>query len=161
MASVFYLKGSPCMKKFLSLLAIIIFCSGLVFVSSPSPSAKANNKYYKISHQLDQELTEHQSYANSDPGNYDYAKFVKSIKYVGNHKVIVYVNHGFAKMNKTDKNSIMQQVNALIKMVIQSNNQKIVDKGNRQLLIIIKNGHTKIGQSTRAISQTYKWKSVK
>lgn len=149
------------MKKFLSLLTIIIFCGGVVFISSPSPYAQANNKYYKINHQLEQELAEHQSYANSDPGNYDYAKFIKSIKYVGNHKVIVYVNHGFAKMNKADKNSIMQQVNALIKMVLQSNNQKIVDKDNRQLLIIIKNGHSKIGQSTRSNLQTYKWKSVK
>ena len=149
------------MKKFLSLLIIIIFCGRLTFISSPSPSIQANNRYYKINHQLAQELSEHQSYANSDPGNYDYAKFIKSIKYVGNHKVIVYVNHGFAKMHNADKNSIMQQVNALIKMVLQSNNQNFVGKGNRKLLIIIKNGHTKIGQSTRANSQTYKWKSVK
>lgn len=51
-----------------------------------------------INHQLAEDLGDHQSYADSDPGNYDYAKYIQRIYYLDRKTIIIQVKPGFQKM---------------------------------------------------------------
>ena len=70
-----------------------------------------------INHQLDEDLGYHHSYADSDPGNNDYAKYIKRIYYLDRKTIIIQVKPGFQKMTKSDKTSISNQAFALTRSV--------------------------------------------
>lgn len=53
-----------------------------------------------INHQLAEDLGDHQSYADSDPGNYDYAKYIQRIYYLDRKTIIILnVLHYLHKLN--------------------------------------------------------------
>lgn len=49
----------------------------------------------RINQQLTDNLEEHQEYADSDPGNYDYAKYIQRIYYLNRKTIIIQVKPGF------------------------------------------------------------------
>lgn len=71
----------------------------------------------RINQQLTDNLEEHQEYADSDPGNYDYAKYIQRIYYLNRKTIIIQVKPGFQEMTKNDKTSISNQAAALTRSV--------------------------------------------
>lgn len=74
----------------------------------------------RVNQQLTDNLEEHQEYADSDPGNYDYAKYIQRIYYLNRKTIVIQVKPGFQEMTKNDKTSISNQAAALTRSV-QSN----------------------------------------
>lgn len=103
-----------------------------------------------INHQLVEDLGDHQSYADSDPGNYDYAKYIQRIYYLDRKTIIIQVKPGFQKMTKSDKTSISNQAFALTRSV-QSNDcshpETIKVKCNKKVIGL-----------KRATQKNYQWK---
>ena len=103
-----------------------------------------------INHQLAEDLGDHQSYADSDPGNYDYAKYIQRIYYLDRKTIIIQVKPGFQKMTKSDKTSISNQAFALTRSV-QSNDcshpETIKVKCNKKVIGLKK-----------ATQKNYQWK---
>ena len=103
-----------------------------------------------INHQLSEDLGDHQSYDDSDPGNYDYAKYIQRIYYLDRKTIIIQVKPGFQKMTKSDKTSISNQAFALTRSV-QSNDcshpETIKVKCNKKVIGL-----------KRATQKNYQWK---
>lgn len=103
-----------------------------------------------INQQLAEDLGDHQSYADSDPGNYDYAKYIQKIYYRDHKTIIIQVKPGFQKMTKNDKSSISNQAYALTRS-IQSNSDK------RPVTIEVKYNKKLIGIK-QPTQKNYHWK---
>ena len=104
----------------------------------------------RINQQFTDNLEEHQEYADSDPGNYDYAKYIQKIYYRDRKTIIIQVKSGFQKMTKNDKTSISNQATALTRSV-QSNNDK------RPVTIKVKRNKKVIGLK-KPTQKNYQWK---
>lgn len=139
--------------KYFSIL--IIICLGLI-VCPITVSASQNHQI--INHDLQQSLVTDQAYANDDPGNYDYAKFIRQVRYTGNGRIMVVVNAGFNKMSKVDKTRIMEQVQGLAIAVLK-HHHRISNKAAKQgLTATIRVGQSTIGRSQNNNHYQYRWK---
>lgn len=120
-------------------------------------SAMASTKYQQVNADLKQTLSQHQSYADTDPGNYDYAKFIQKIQYRGDGNMIVKVNPGFRRMSRHDKDQVMNQVQALAKMIVINDQEYSTKKINHGLKATIKERQSIVGRSRPHHPDQYKW----
>lgn len=107
--------------------------------------------------QLQQTLSIHQLYADADPGNYDYAKFIKKITYTGHNHITVKVTHQFVKMTNEDKTRIMDQVQGLAVQVLSNRHLLSKKSAHNGLKATIQSGNKEIGTSFSHNHYRYKW----
>ena len=65
----------------------------IIVVLLGSGGAQASRK--TVNTQLAQELVDHQAYADNDPANYGYAKYIRRISDKGNGRITVQVTRNF------------------------------------------------------------------
>ncbi|MCR5525091.1 MAG: hypothetical protein K6F18_05470 [Lactobacillus sp.] len=133
-------------KKLFVILLVLTFS---LILTIGNANAKQRS-LRRINQQLTDNLEEHQEYADSDPGNYDYAKYIQKIYYRDHKTIIIQVKAGFQKMTKNDKTSISNQAIALTRSV-QSNNDK------RPVTIKVKRNKKVIGLK-KPNQKNYQWK---
>lgn len=131
------------------LFIILLILSFSLILNIGNANAKQRS-LRRINQQLTDNLKEHQEYADSDPGNYDYAKYIQKIYYRDRKTIIIQVKSGFQEMTKNDKTSISNQATALTRSV-QSNNDK------RPVTIKVKRNKKVIGLK-KPTQKNYQWK---
>ncbi|MBA2914459.1 hypothetical protein [Limosilactobacillus frumenti] len=144
------------MKITIKTFAIIIIPLLVWMIATPADAA--NRQQTIANHELKQDLATHQAYANDDPGNYDYAKFIKKIKYTGHDHIVVEVKNSFSTMNKADKTRILDQVQGLAIQVLQNNHLITKRQAHHGLKATIRTGHAIIGKSKHSNYYQYSWK---
>lgn len=144
------------MKVNIKTLAIILMPLLIWFTVLPADAA--SRQYTAANQALKQTLATHQEYANDDPGNYDYAKFINKIKYTGHDHIIVEVRNTFNTMNKADKRRIMDQVQGLAIQVLQNEHLITKRQAHHGLRATIQAGHEIIGKSKRDNYYQYYWR---
>jgi hypothetical protein len=133
-------------KKSFVILLILFFSLALNISNANAKQQPLRS----INQRLAEDLGDHQSYADSDPGNYDYAKYIQKIYYQDRKTIIIRVKPGFQKMTKNDKSSISNQAYALTRS-IQPNNDK------RPVTIEVKHNKKLIGIK-KPTQTNYHWK---
>lgn len=108
-----------------SRILLLTILTAFFFYSQPVSANASRNE--AINNQLKQELSEQQSLADSDPGNYDYAKYLHQVTYQRKATIVIKVNPGFNKMTKQDRNHIMKQAVALTEMIVKHNRPSKAD----------------------------------
>lgn len=143
------------MKANIKTLTIILMPFLIWFTVLPTDAA--SRQYTVANQELKQTLATHQEYANDDPGNYDYAKFINKIKYTGHDHIIVEVRNSFNTMNKADKRRIMDQVQGLAIQVLQNEHLITKQQAHHGLRATIQAGHEIIGKSKQGNYYQYYW----
>ena len=109
----------------LAATALTLLSTGItsVAVNSTTTILASSKKYKSINKDLAKNLKEDQSYADQDPDNYCYSKYIEKVKYTGNSDINVYVNGGFKELSDSEKTEVLNQVQSLAKMVLVQNSK--------------------------------------
>lgn len=106
---------------------------------------------------MKKELKQDRSYANDDPTNYGYAKYIESIKYTGGTNITVQVNGAFKEVDDDIKTDVMNQVQDLAKMVLLNDGRISNDDAKDGLIVKVNNGKDSIGTSQTLNHKKYSW----
>ncbi|MDD6432212.1 MAG: hypothetical protein PUF79_03705 [Lactobacillaceae bacterium] len=126
---------------------IVLFGSGVVQASSQKT----------VNTQLSQELVDHQAYADNDPANYGYAKYIRRISDKGNGRIAVQVTRNFCRLSDNDKTNVMNQVQVLARMVLVENHRINKHQAARGLDATIRYQKQVVGQSRPDDHYHYRW----
>lgn len=135
------------------LIFIIVLLIGSCFIGE----TKARASYHKVNQALQQNLIRVRTYADSDPGNYGYAKFIQHLYYCGGNRCQVQVSPEFRRLRVTDRSNIINQVQALVKMVIVNQGACSADQVRPGLRLTIKIGRQTVGYSQAKHHYRYYW----
>lgn len=133
------------------LVALVLLLIAFPLMSTARADAVSTNR------QLARELTDHRTYADSDPGNYGYAKYIQKITYRGRDRIRVSVSTDFRRLNAADRTAVMNQVQALAKMVLVERHKIKPRQARRGLMITIASHDKVIGRSRAVNHYRYEW----
>lgn len=138
-----------------ALLGLLALVANVAFLSPVHAEMRASPT--TVNQQLAQELADHRAYADGDPGNYGYAKFIHQVRVTGHRRIMVRVSRRFCCLSAGDKTSVMNQVQALARMVLVNNHW--IDKKNsaRGLTVTVRCRGQVVGYSRPHNSYCYKW----
>lgn len=149
------------MKKtfILTATALTLFSTGItnVAVNQPTVVQASSKKYKAVNKDLKKELKQDRSYANDDPTNYGYAKYIESIKYTGGTNITVQVNGAFKEVDDDIKTDVMNQAQDLAKMVLLNDGKISSEDAKDGLIVMVKNGKNSIGTSKALNHKKYSW----
>lgn len=140
------------MRRWMILPIIIIV--GLLG-SGGAQASQASRK--TVNTQLAQELVDHQAYADNDPANYGYAKYVRKISDKGNGRIAVQVTRNFCRLSSNDKTNVMNQVQVLARMVLVENHRIGKRQATRGLEATICYQKQVVGRSRPGDHYHYRW----
>ncbi|KRN59222.1 hypothetical protein [Limosilactobacillus secaliphilus] len=124
--------------------------------TSSSMQSEAN-KHKDINAELKKNLQQDQSYADSNPNNYGYAKQIDRIQYTGNSDILVNVKASFKDLQPQQKTDVMNQTQNLARMVLLHEG-KIDDQQSKEGLIVTVNcGDKPVGESKISNHRKYSW----
>lgn len=118
---------------------------------------KSKPKYAEVNKDLAKALKKDQSYANDDPTNFGYAKYIESIKYTGGSDITVNVNGAFKDVDNDVKTDVMNQTQNLVKMVLLNDKKISDDNAGEGLVVLVNNGGNSIGTSKALNHKEYSW----
>ena len=127
----------------------------IIVVLLGSGGAQASRK--TVNTQLAQELVDHQAYADNDPANYGYAKYIRRISDKGNGRITVQVTRNFCRLSSNDKTNVMNQGQVLARMVLIENHRISKRQAARGLDATIRYQKQVVGQSRPDDHYHYRW----
>lgn len=133
----------------------IILPMMIILVLLGSSGVQASRKTANT--QLAQELVDHQAYADNDPANYGYAKYIQRISDKGNGQITVQVTRNFCRLSNSDKANVMNQVQVLARMVLVENHQISKRQATRGLNATIRYQKQVVGRSRLDDHYHYQW----
>ncbi|MCZ3746525.1 hypothetical protein L2520_03690 [Limosilactobacillus vaginalis] len=149
------------MKKtfILTVTALSLLSTGVtnIIINQPTVAQASSKKYKAVNKDLKKELKKDRSYADDDPTNYGYAKYIESIKYTGGTNITVQVNGAFKDVDDDIKDDVMDHVQGLAKMVLLNDGKISGDDAREGLIILINNGKNSIGTSKALNHKKYSW----
>ena len=107
---------------------------------------------------LQQNVTQVQTYADSDPGNYGYAKYLRRINYDGGNRCTIWVYSEFKGLSSADRTSVINQAQALTKMVLVDQGVRTKRQVRPGLAVTIQNGRQILGRSRSGNYYRYVWR---
>lgn len=128
-----------------------------IIVNQPSIVQASLKKYKSINKDLKKNLKQDRSYADDDPTNYGYTKYIESIKYTGGTSITVQVNGAFKDVDDDVKDDVMDHVQGLAKMVLLQDKKISKSDASDGLIILINNGKNSIGTSKALNHKAYSW----
>lgn len=140
------------MRRWMTLPLIIVLVLAILLGSGKTLADRRT-----ANQQLAQELVEHQSYADTDPANYGYAKYIRQIIDRGHGKITVQVTRNFCRLSDNDKTNVMNQVQALARMVLTENRRISKQQAARGLEATICCQKKVIGHSRGDDHYRYRW----
>ena len=109
--------------------------------------------------QLARELVDHQAYADNDPANYGYAKYIRRISDKGSGRITVQVTHNFCRLSSSDKTNVMNQVQVLARMVLVENYRVSRHQADQGLVATIRDQKQVVGRSRPNDRYHYRWRT--
>lgn len=137
------------------LIWLIIMVIGGALVVPVHATARVSS--VTANQQLARELADHRAYANSDPGNYGYAKYIHQIKVAGHQRITVVVSRDFCQLSAADKTSVVDQVQALARMVLVDNHWISKNQAVRGLAVTTRYRGKVVGRSCPQDPYHYRW----
>lgn len=149
------------MKKALIFTAttLALFSTGVssAIINQPNSVQASSKKYKTVNKDLKKELKQDRSYADDDPTNYGYSKYIESIKYTGDTNITVHVNGAFKDVDDDVKDDVMDHVQGLAQMVLLNDGKISDDDAREGLIILVNNGKNSIGTSKALNHKKYSW----
>ena len=141
----------------LAATALTLLSTGItsVAVNSTTTILASSKKYKSINKDLAKNLKEDQSYADQDPDNYVYSKYIEKVKYTGNSDINVYVNGGFKELSDSEKTEVLNQVQSLAKMVLVQNSKISSSEAGKGLILEAFNGKNSVAVSKISNHKSY------
>ena len=141
----------------LAATALTLLSTGItsVAVNSTTTILASSKKYKSINKDLAKNLKEDQSYADQDPDNYGYSKYIEKVKYKGNSDINVYVNGGFKELSESEKTEVLNQVQSLAKMVLVQNSKISSSEAGKGLILEAFNGKNSVAVSKISNHKSY------
>ncbi|WP_267201302.1 hypothetical protein [Limosilactobacillus kribbianus] len=106
---------------------------------------------------LQQNVVQVRTYADSDPGNYGYAKYLRRINYDGGNQCTIQVRSTFEGLSAAARTSVINQTQALAKMVLVDQGVRTKKQVAPGLVVTIRAGHQVLGQSRSGNYYRYTW----
>jgi hypothetical protein len=135
------------------ILGIIIIGGGLLALTG---IAQANGRE-AVESALQENLTQVRTYADSDPGNYGYAKYIRRIHYRGGNRCTIQVSPEFKGLSAADRTSVINQTQALAKMVLVDQGARTKKQVRAGLVVTIRAGRQTLGRSRPSQHYHYSW----
>lgn len=143
----------------LAATALTLLSTGItsVAVNSTTIILASSKKYKSINKDLAKNLKEDKSYADQDPDNYGYSKYIEKVKYTGNSDINVYVNGGFKELSESEKTEVLNQVQSLAKMVLVQNSKISSSEAGEGLILEAFNDKNSVAVSKISNHKAYRF----
>ncbi len=135
------------------LILIIALLVGGCLIGNGDVQASRN----AVNQALQQNLTQVRTYANSDPGNYGYAKFIQHLYYCGGNRCLVQASPELRRLHPADRTNVVNQTQALAKMVLVDQGACTSKQVRAGLQLTIKIGRQTVGYSQVNHHYRYHW----
>mgnify|MGYP001851890153 CR=1 FL=1 len=143
------------MRRWWPLLYLTMLIVGAALVAPIHAAPRASRAV--VNRQLAQELSDHRVYADSDPGNYGYAKYIHQVRVASHRGITVKVSRNFCQLVADDKTSVMNQVQALARMVLVDSHWISKRRATRGLVVTVRHQGRVVGRSRPHDPYHYEW----
>ena len=143
------------MRRWWALLGLTVLSVSAVLLAPIHATPRVSRAV--VNQQLAQELADHRAYADSDPGNYGYAKYIHQIRVTGHRGITVKVSRNFCQLVADDKTSVMNQVQALARMVLVDSHWISKRRATRGLVVTVRHQGRVVGRSRPHDPYHYEW----